>query len=154
MNNVIRNDSAATAVNPYNGKSGSVAVNDKGVLFTSTPASTSGGWTPYNLVSAANTNATSLKASPGQVGYINVGSINAAARYLHLYNKASAPTVGTDTPVHTFIIPGNTAGAGNSLPIPAGTEFTTGIAFAITTSINAANSAVAANEITVNIGYK
>lgn len=32
-------------------------------------------------------------------------NINAAARYLKLYNKASAPTVGTDTPVLTIPLP-------------------------------------------------
>lgn len=122
--------------------------------FVNNQAATSGGWTPYNLVSAATTNATSLKATPGQVGIISVGSVNSAARYLHFYDKASAPTVGTDTPVATFIIPGNTAGAGKDIPLGVGIKFEIGIAFAITTSISAANSAVAANQINLVIGYK
>lgn len=119
-------------------------------------AHTKGGATPYKLVSAASTNATSLKASAGQVYMITVSSVNAAARYLKLYNKASAPTVGTDTPVHTFIIPGNTAGAGSNIPIPAcGLEFDTGIAFALTTeATDAGTTGVAASEIVVNIAYK
>lgn len=118
-------------------------------------ATTSGGWTPYKLISAASTNATVVKASAGQIGYISVSSVNAAARYLKLYNKATSPTVGTDVPVHTFIIPGSTAGAGNQLTIPLGIEFTTGISFALTTEItDAGSTGVAASEITVNIGYK
>lgn len=119
-------------------------------------ASTSGGWTPYHLVSAASTNATSLKASAGQIGYIICFNVNAAIRYLKLYNKASSPTVGTDTPVHTIGIPGgSTAGAGISAPIPIGIEFSTGIAFALTTeATDAGTTGVAANEIVVNIGYK
>jgi hypothetical protein len=119
-------------------------------------AATSGGATPYKLVSAATTNATSVKASAGQVYMITASSVNAAARYLKLYNKASAPTVGTDTPVHTFIIPGNTAGAGTNIPIPdCGLEFTTGIAFALTTeATDAGSTAVAVNEIVVNLAYK
>jgi hypothetical protein len=118
-------------------------------------AHTAGGWTPHHLVSAATTNATSLKASPGQVGSIVVSSINAAIRYLKLYNKASAPTVGTDTPVHVIPIPGNTAGAGAVVPFGAGLEFTTGIAYALTTGItNTDTGSVAASEITVAIAYK
>jgi len=123
--------------------------------IVSTYAHTAGGYTPYKLVSAATTNATSVKASAGTVGYIAVSNVNAAARYLKLYNKASAPTVGTDTPVHTFIIPGNTAGAGSNIMLPPqGIAFSTGIAFALTTeATDAGTTAVAANEIVVNLGY-
>lgn len=112
------------------------------------------GWTPYKLVSASSTNATSLKGSAGEIGYLAAFNLNAAARYLKLYNKASAPTVGTDTPVHTLLLPGNTAGAGFVLPIVGGISFSTGIAFALTTGIaDSDTGAVAANEIVVNIGY-
>lgn len=118
-------------------------------------AHTAGGATPYKLVSAASTNATSVKASAGQVYMITASNVNAAARYLKLYNKASAPTVGTDVPVHTFIIPGNTAGAGTNIPVPTvGLNFSTGIAFALTTeATDAGTTAVAASEIVVNLGY-
>ncbi len=116
-------------------------------------ASTSGGWTPAKLISAATTNGTSVKASAGQVGYIMATNTNAAARFLKLYNKASAPTVGTDTPVHTFLIPGNTSGF--TINAGCGMEFTTGIAFAITTGVaDSDNTAVAANEIVINYGWK
>lgn len=133
------------------------AVTNGGTFATqaTVQAGASGGWTPSKLVSAATTNATSLKASAGQIGYIFAGNVNAAARYLKLYDKASAPTVGTDTPVHTFMIPGNTAGSGFALNIPAGIVFSTGIAFALTTGAGDSDTgAVAASEITVNIGYK
>lgn len=118
-------------------------------------AHVSGGWTPYKLISAASTNATSVKASAGQVGVILVTNTNASPRYLKFYNKASAPSVGTDTPVLTLAIPGNSAGAGISLPAGAGFEFTTGIAFALTTAPEDSSiGPVAANEIIVNLGYK
>ena len=118
-------------------------------------AHTAGGATPYKLVSAATTNATSVKASAGTVYMITASNVNAAARYLKLYNKASAPTVGTDTPVHTFIIPGNTAGAGTNIPVPTvGINFGTGIAFALTTeATDAGTTAVAASEIVINLAY-
>lgn len=118
-------------------------------------ASTTGGYTPFKLISAASTNATNIKASAGTIGYITASSINAAARYLKIYNTAGAPTVGTDVPVHTFIIPGNTAGTGTNIPLPGpGISMSTGISIAITTGITDADTgAVALNEIAVNIGW-
>lgn len=114
-----------------------------------------GGWTPFKLVSAASTNATSVKGSAGVLGMATVSSVNAAVRYLKFYNKATAPTVGTDTPVLTFAIPGNTAGAGSNVPIPdVGIAFSTGIAFALTVeATDAGSTGVAVSEIVVNLGY-
>lgn len=118
-------------------------------------AATSGGWTPGKLVSAATTNATVIKASAGQIGYIYATNVNAAIRYLKLYNKATTPTVGTDVPVATIGIPGNTAGAGGQFTVPAGIEFTAGISFALTTeATDAGTTAVALNEIVINYGWK
>lgn len=116
---------------------------------------TSGGLTMHKTVSAASTNATSVKGSAGQVYEIMASNVNAAARYLKLYDKATAPTVGTDTPVWTLIIPGNTAGGGIAKSIPKGLVFTLGIAFALTTeATDAGTTGVAANELVVNLGYK
>lgn len=112
-------------------------------------------WDTARLISAATTNGTLVKEGPTQVGFIYCCSINAAVRYLKLYNKATAPTVGTDTPVATLIIPGSTTGAGFMLPIPGGTApFSLGLGFGLTTGIaDNDTAAVAANEITVWIGY-
>lgn len=116
------------------------------------PLATGIGATPYNLISAASTNATSVKGSAGTLLGIQVININAAVRYLKFYNKATAPTVGSDTPVYTFTIPGATTGAGFVWPIP--TAFATGIAFAVTTgSALADTGAVAAGDIVVNLAY-
>lgn len=124
-------------------------------MWTQLRASTTGGATPYKLISAASTNATSVKAQSGTVYMISAINLNAAVRYLKLYNKASAPTVGTDTPVLTLPIPGNTAGAGFNISIPQGIDFGTGIALALTTgSADADTGAVAASEIIVNLAYK
>lgn len=129
---------------------GTNTVGDVGII-----GRTSGGLTLSRTLSAASTNATSVKASAGQVFWIYCTNTNAAVRYLKLYNKASAPTVGSDTPVATLAIPGNTAGAGFHLQSPLGLTFGTGIAFAITTGVaDADTGAVAANEVVVNLGYK
>ena len=123
-------------------------------LVNQTPRAT-GGATPSVTISAASTNATSLKASAGTVFGIQVFNTNAAARYLKLYNKASAPTVGTDTPVKVITIPGNTAGAGAVVSLPDhGVAFSTGIAWALTTgAAHTDTGAVALSEIIVNIDY-
>lgn len=124
-------------------------------LISAQYAHTAGGWTPVSTVSAASTNATSLKGSAGQVGHVTVTNINAAMRYLKFYNKATAPTVGTDTPVYVIPLPGGTTGTGATIPFGAGLEFTTGIAWALTTGPTVADTgAVAASEIVVSIAYK
>jgi hypothetical protein len=116
---------------------------------------TTGGLTLHKTISAATTNATNIKASAGQVYSVQVFNTNASPRYLKLYNKASSPTVGTDVPVKTLLIPGNANGAGMVLNWDKGLTFTTGIAFALTTGIaDTDTGAVAANEIAVNLDYK
>lgn len=116
---------------------------------------TTGGLTMHKTTSAATTNATSVKGSAGQVYNIQCFNVNAAVRYLKLYNKATAPTVGTDVPVKTLAIPGNTAGSGFVIAWPQGVAFDTGIAFALTTeATDAGTTGVALSEITVNIDYK
>jgi hypothetical protein len=116
---------------------------------------TSGGLSISRVISAASNNAASVKASAGQVYAIYAHNTNTAVRYLKLYNKASSPTVGTDTPVMTLPIPGNTAGAGFVLEAAAGIAFATGIALAIVTGVaDSDNTAVAANEVVVNLLYR
>ena len=127
---------------------------------TSVPASgdsglsvraTAGG-SMYHLVSAATTNATSVKASAGSLlGYMLTNNHASAIRYVKFYNKASAPTVGTDTPVLIIGIPaGGSANISFATPIP----FSTGIAFATTTGMaNADTGAVALSEVSVGLIY-
>lgn len=116
-------------------------------------AQTTGGATPYQLISAATTNATNVKASAGTVygiqAYNNSTTTNA---YLKIYNKASAPTVGTDTPIKTILLP---FGGGSNIPIPdVGIALGTGIAFAITGGMAVSDTtAVAATQVAVNIDY-
>ena len=102
--------------------------------------------------SAASTNATSVKNAAGNLFSITASNTNAAVRYVKLYNKASAPTVGTDVPVLTIPIP-----AGGVVNLNFGTpgfRFGTGIALAITTgAADSDTGAVAAAEIKVLSSY-
>lgn len=123
-----------------------------GTLAVAMAVATSGGYLTNRKLSAASTNATNAKGSAGQVYGWYLYNANAAARYLKLYNKATAPTVGTDTPVLTIPIP---AGGGANLEIAGGLEFTLGISYALTTGIaDSDTGAVAANDIVVNLFYK
>jgi hypothetical protein len=112
-----------------------------------------GAGTTHHLISAATTNATSVKASAGTVNHIVVSNVNAAVRYFKLYNKASAPTVGTDTPVLTLAIP--PASVQSIVLGTRGLRLSTGIAYALTTGIAVADTgAVAASEHAVHISYE
>ncbi len=113
-----------------------------------------GGTTPFKLIAAGSTNATSVKASAGNLYSIVAIGLTANVRYLKLYNKASSPTVGTDVPVMTIPIPGNTQGAGVSIPFSMGVNFGTGIALAITTgAADADTGAVTASDVIINLTY-
>jgi hypothetical protein len=65
-----------------------------------------GGFTSINrlLSAAASTNATVVKNSFGRVYKIRGYNAAAAVRFLKIYNKATAPVPGTDTPVMTIAL--------------------------------------------------
>ena len=81
------------------------------------------------LSSAATTNSTVAKSTPGDIFKITGNNTAAAKKYLKLYNKATSPTVGTDTPVATFVImPSGPFTMDFAEPL----YFSNGISFAIT----------------------
>lgn len=113
---------------------------------------TTGGTSDYHLISTASTNANSIKASAGQVYGYEIYNTNAAARFVKLYNKASAPTVGTDTPFRTIGVAPNSRVSGT---FSNGIAFATGIAIATTTGIADTDStAVGASDLSIDIDYK
>jgi hypothetical protein len=112
---------------------------------------TTGGLTIFRLLAAATTNASSVKGSAGQVYGWYLFNTSAATKYVKLYNKATAPTVGTDTPVMTLPLP---AGSAANVYFEDGIAFATGIALAITGAVaDADTTAVAANDVIVNLFY-
>lgn len=124
-----------------------------GLIFPQTGES--GGATPYSVLWPANTTGVNIKSTPGVVYGWSITNNNAAARYVKLYNKASAPTTGTDTPYIRLLIPGAGAGAGNNFSIPGGIVFPTGIGIAVTTGVTDADTtAPTANDVQANIHYK
>lgn len=102
------------------------------------------------LSAAASTNATSVKASPGRLARID-GRVNrVTALFLKLYDKASAPTVGTDMPKATIELP-----PASYFDFAINSFFATGIAYALTTAAaDADTGALAAGDVTtMNLYY-
>ena len=117
-------------------------------------ASTTSGCTLHSAVSAASANATNVKASAGKLHGLYVSNINAATRYIKLYNSASAPTAGSGTPVMRLMIPGSTTGGGFTMSIPHGIAFSSGIGYTLVTGADDTSSTgVAASELLVNLWY-
>jgi hypothetical protein len=115
-------------------------------------ASVTGAYTKHRLLAAATTNATSVKASAGMVYEAKLFNNSATKLFFKFYNKASAPTVGTDTPTETFVLQPNSA---LILDWANGNPFPTGIAYAITGGVTDADATAvgAANDATVHLYY-
>ena len=98
--------------------------------------------------SAASGNPDFLKASAGDLTKF-WGLNGAAITYVQIYNKASAPTIGTDTPILTYPVAANAA---FDVTIPnGGLYFATGIAYAFTTDAAGTTGAAAAAVTSCNI---
>lgn len=151
MVGAVRRDTLASS-SGTSGDNSTVNTTADGAIWVAPVAATNGGTSTSRLVSAATTNATNLKASAGQVYAIIASNVNASARYIHLYNTSGTPTCNASI-INTFIIPGNTAGAGTNISIPPGVAFGTGIGYCITTSVDGTGS-VAANEIVANFFFR
>lgn len=104
------------------------------------------------LVSAATTNATSVKTAAGALASLYALNTNAAVRYLKIYDKASAPTVGTDAPVLTMALP---ASSGTPLNLgDNGLALANGLAFALTANATDADAtAIGAGDVILTLLY-
>jgi len=107
----------------------------------------------YKAVSLNTTNATVVKSSGGVLGLlavIHIGTGSSDVRYLKMYDKATTPSQ-TDIPVLTFAV---YAGQRGGTVISSAIQFQNGISYRMT--VNYAdndNTAIAANELQVNIAY-
>jgi hypothetical protein len=106
--------------------------------------------------SANSTNATSVKGSSGAVFNMIIhnthsGGGSGSAIAFRLYDKATAPVVGTDVPMIIIHVPANSS---KEINFTSGITFTDGIAYSITdgeTLLDA--TAVSADGVQVYIGY-
>lgn len=103
----------------------------------STPGSTNGVVAAPNTtgglsIARLNTSAgANIKTTAGQIYGGIITNSNAAIRYLHLYNKASAAALTTDTPVATIPLPPSASVQVTTDGL--GAAFSTGISWAFTT---------------------
>ncbi len=111
---------------------------------------TAGGHSTAHLVAAGSTNATSVKASAGQVYAVTIFNAAAAPRYVKFHNTAGTPTAGASV-VRTF---GVQAGVTYHFTFPNGLAFATGIAFTTVTGIaDADTAAVTASDLVIDVAY-
>lgn len=101
---------------------------------------------------AATTNATLAKPVFGSLAGFHGYNASAAVKYLKFYNKASAPTVGTDIPVLTIALAPTAAFA---ISYPDGYAFNTGIAYALTGAAadNDTTALTLADVVGLNVNY-
>lgn len=122
-------------------------------LITGIPLvpTTSGGLTIYRNIDLDETGQ-NIKGSTGQLYGYYFYNAAATVRYLKFYNKATAPTVGSDTPVLTLPLP---PGAAGHVEFTDGIAFSTGIGAGATTGVaDNDTGAPSANDVVVNILYK
>jgi hypothetical protein len=105
----------------------------------------------YSVNALATTNAAVVKASAGRVHSIQAFNAAAATKYVRLYDKASAPTVGTDIAMRVIAIP---ATSSKEIAFPGADTYANGIAIAITGAAAATDAtAVAAGDVQLTINY-
>jgi hypothetical protein len=96
-----------------------------------------------------------IKGSAGQLySLLSVRNANAGVRYLHLYDKATAPTLSTDTPILTISLLASSIQ--NSIELTSlGAAFALGIAWAYTTdNIAIPTTAGTSTELMFSAVYK
>lgn len=108
---------------------------------------------PLHFLSAASTNSTLVRGAPAALYSVVAVNTTAAIYYLKLYDKATAPTCGTDVPVATYPIPFGSASSGGGFVIGRGTAagFNNGLGFCLTGGIADNDVANAAAGIAINL---
>lgn len=111
--------------------------------------------TPYFLNSAASTNGGLILTGTSNASSFYATNEGASTAYIKLYNKASAPTVGTDIPEMIIPVPaavGGVPGVANPNIGFHGFRFALGLAIAITrNAVHTDTTAIGAGEVKVKI---
>jgi len=103
----------------------------------------------YRNINMSTTGAI-IKAAKGQVFFYVLCNNAATARFVKLYDKATAAT-SSDTPVMTIELPATMT---VQLALPQGIEFLTGIGIRATNLVaDNDNTAPSANDVVVNVGW-
>ena len=126
-------------------------VSDFGTQWATLTPSTGGGSLFAKVLSGATTNATLVKNAAAVVYGWSFSNTAATHVFVKLFNKASAPTVGTDIPALTICVPKDSQ---VSVDFPNGIAWATGLAYAITNlGTDADATAVLATQVLGTISY-
>lgn len=108
--------------------------------------------THSNWNDAASTTATNVTAKKTRLLTIDAQNKGAANAFLRIYDKATAPSPGSDTPKITFMIP---AGGGKVNEKNMALELQSGFGYAITSGAGDTDNTnvTNANEVVVNFEY-
>lgn len=99
-----------------------------------------------------------VKSSAGNVFSAFISNANAAIRFFQLHNKATAPAAA-DVPIYSFPVPAGTANAPGTLILDQpfftvrGSNFATGIGWAISTTYATFTDSATASEHVAVIHY-
>jgi len=128
---------------------GSAAIGS--VTVSGTATVTPANATAYSAVTTASTNGANVKNAAGNLYEITCSNPTATPVYVKLYNKASAPTVGTDVPILTIVVAAN-----STVPLQLGAvgkRFATGISIAATGAIAATDATNAVAGVQISATY-
>ena len=127
------------------------------------PIGNTNGLTYFSLITqSSGISLTQITNTPTQLCFFSMGNINAAARYLKVIDSpGTVQSSAGFTASMSFIIPGNTAGAGSNGHIAAGPptlgglQLNAGLAIAITanaalTDLSGAN----VGDVNIVLGYR
>ena len=126
-----------------------------GVLAMSTQISSSQLAASSTINAAASGMPTAVKASGGALYSYRICNANSSAVYVRLFNSATAPTLGSGTPVERVLVPAS--GGCLSWNDDVGVYYSAGIAFDVTTGSLADTDTATittANTVSVNLSYK
>jgi hypothetical protein len=109
---------------------------------------------PVKYLSAATTNSTLVQAGRLVLNVVLPINTTTTVYYLKLYDKATAPTCGTDVPKWTIPVPfgASNSGGGVALPTANGAQFNLGLGFCLTGGIADNDTSSAATGVALNFG--
>lgn len=112
---------------------------------------------PFHLISAATDNSTLIKAGVHIVTSITAVNTTTTMYYLKFYDKATAPTCGSDTVQLTYPVPfgASNSGGGIVVPLPPpGIGFNNGLGICLVAGIADNDDTSAATGLAISIGYQ
>lgn len=115
---------------------------------------TAGGLTQFRRNATADTNLAVVKAAAGRVYGYSIANPSAAAKFVRLYDKATAPVIANDAALirRTIMIPAGGIASYHIGPGLAG--FAAGIGIAATGAVGDTDAtALAANDLIIQIDY-